>query len=265
MINKDLMACQQLATLRNNKGTVYAWREDEKEGPRVFRFASMGEANDYIRIAHEIDAEHGRAAASYIIGDVKDYRKAVKVWQRKKAADEVKAFAAHVDNLIQVERAKIECLEALPSVLHQFDGKILNKRFADAVEAATGGWLFHFETYAVTIRNYMRCFGYQNAPEIYIRADYDGRNTGDAHPWTWGTGDRLEAEKAAYIIASVKNDCLAKIEQMGTTKKTYSEYLKKARKAAELIEELRSYDYSMRDWAKNHDLPRVLAVHVFRG
>ena len=55
-----------------------------------------------------------------------------------KKANEGKEYCKHVDALIEQNNREIKALDGLIHVCRQFDGKVLNKRFHDAVKQETG-------------------------------------------------------------------------------------------------------------------------------
>ena len=198
---------------------------------------------------------------SYSIGTQADFRAAVKKYEADKKANEVKEYGKHVDALIERRQLEIKALDGLAQVCRQFDGKVLNKRFHDAVHEATG-FYSSFGEY----RFELKCYDYYNyteyRPNVSLSADWShgiNRYTGkkkDVNPndWQWNTGDRLEAEKAVAVIEHHKNDRLAKIESLKASKKKYAAYLRLARKAEAIMKEMEGYDYEIREFAKENAL-----------
>ena len=57
-----------------------------------------------------------------------------KKYEADKKANEVKEYCEHVDALIEQNNREIKAFDGLIRVCRQFDGKVLNKRFHDAVK-----------------------------------------------------------------------------------------------------------------------------------
>ena len=117
-------------------GEVCIWRSDNLE--TVNFFATKEDAQKYIDLHHQFSREEGRKEVAYSIGTEDDYMAAVKKHESDKESNEVKEYCQHVDALIGCRKREIKALDGLIQVCRQFDGKVLNKRFHDAVKAATG-------------------------------------------------------------------------------------------------------------------------------
>ncbi len=239
-------------------GEVCIWRSDNLE--TVNFFATKEDAQKYIELRRQWRQENGMEAESYSIGTEDDYMAAVKKYEADKKANEVKEYCKHVDALIGCRQREIKALDGLIQVCRQFDGKVLNKRFHDAVKAATGLYNsfceYHFKLEPYDYNNREYC------DQILLSADWShgiNRYTGqkqDMKPdvWQWNTGDRLEAEKAVTVIECYKNYRQKTIEDLKASKKKYAAYLQLARKAEEIMKEMEGYDYEIREFAKEKAL-----------
>lgn len=240
-------------------GSVWLWKSDGMKF--VNFFATKEDAQKYIDLHHQFRRERGMKEKAYSIGTEADFRAAVKKYEADKKANEVKEYGKHVDALIERRQLEIKALDGLAQVCRQFDGKVLNKRFHDAVHEATG-FYSSFGEY----RFELKCYDYYNyteyRPNVSLSADWShgiNRYTGkkkDVNPndWQWNTGDRLETEKAVAVIEHHKNDRLAKIESLKASKKKYAAYLRLARKAEAIMKEMEGYDYEIREFAKENAL-----------
>ena len=185
---------------------------------------------------------------------------AVKKHEADKEANEVKEYCQHVDALIGCRQREIKALDGLIQVCRKFDGKVLNKRFHDAVKEATGLYNsfceYHFK---------LEPYGYNNreyCDQILLSADWShgiNRCTGqkqDMKPdvWQWNTGDRLEAEKSVTVIECYINYRKKAIEDIRSSKKKYAAYLQLARKAEAIMKEMEGYGYEIREFAKEKAL-----------
>ena len=117
-------------------GEVWLWRSENMDGVR--HFASKEDAQKYIALNHQFSREKGWKEESYSIGTEDDFMAAAKKYEADKKANEVKAYCKHADALIERRNLEIKALDGLIQVCRKFDGKVLNKRFHDAVKEATG-------------------------------------------------------------------------------------------------------------------------------
>ncbi len=235
------------------------WESESMETVRCL--ASKEDAQKYIDLHHQFCRERGMKEKSYSIGTQADFRAAVKKYEADKKANEVKEYGKHVDALIECRQLEIKALDGLAQVCRQFDCKVLNKRFHDAIHEATESYSSFGE-----YRFELKCYDYYNyteyRPNVSLSADWShgiNRYTGkkkDVNPndWQWNTGDRLEAEKAIAVIEHYKNDRLATIENLKASKKKYAAYLRLARKAEAIMKEMEGYDYEIREYAKEKAL-----------
>ena len=245
--------------LISNDGKVWAWKSDNIEA--VNFFATKEDAQKYIDLYHQLSREKGWKEESYSIGTEADFMAAAKKHEADKKANEVKAYCKHVDALIERRQREIKVLDGLIQVCRQFDGKVLNKRFHDAVKETTG--LYNsFGEYEFKLEYYDYRNNNEYRPNLSLSVDWShgiNRYTGkqqevSPRAWQWNTGDRLEAEKAVAVIEHYKNDRLATIENLKASKKKYAAYLRLARKAEAIMKEMEGYDYEIREFAKEKAL-----------
>ena len=248
----------ELKKLVCNDGEVWLWKSESLDGVR--HFSTKDDAQKYIDLWHQLSRENGLKEESYSIGTEADFMAAAKKHEADKKANEVKAYCKHADALIERRQLEIKALDGLIQVCRQFDGKVLNKRFHDAVKAATGlynsfcDYHFKLEPYDYNNREY--------CDQILLSADWShgiNRYTGqkqDMKPdvWQWNTGDRLEAEKAVTVIEHYKNYRMRTIEDLKASKKKYAAYLQLARKAEAIMKEMEGYGYEIREFAKEKAL-----------
>ena len=242
-----------------NDGKVWAWKSDNIEA--VNFFATKEDAQKYVELRSQWRQEKGMEAESYSIGTEDDYMTAVKKYEADKKANEVKEYCKHADSLIDGKQLEIKALDGLIQVCRQFDGKVLNKRFRDAVIDTTD-FGCQFGLYSLDFFHTEQRNGVWISFNFSISADWShgiNRYTGkkkDVNPndWQWNTGDRLEAEKAVAVIEHQKNVRLAQIENIKASKKKYAAYLRLARKAEAIMKEMEGYDYTIREFAKENAL-----------
>lgn len=240
-------------------GHVWLWKSESLDGVR--HFATKDDAQKYIELLHQLSREKGWKEELYSIGTEADFMAAAKKHEADKKANEVKEYVKHVDALIERRQLEIKALDGLIQVCRQFDGKVLNKRFHDAVKDVTG-FYSSFGDYRFWLEycGYYRILEY--SPNVSIFADWShgvNRYTGkkkevNPNDWQWNTGDRMEVEKAVVVIEFYKNDRLAKIESLKASKKKYAAYLRLARKAEAIMKEMEGYDYEIREFAKKKAL-----------
>ena len=240
-------------------GDVWLWKSESMDG--VCHFATKEDAQKYIDLHHQLSREKGWKEEAYRIGTEDDFMAAAKKHEADKKANEVKEYCKHVDALIEQNNREIKALDGLVLVCRKFDGKVLNKRFRDAVTEATDFvcqfGLYSFDFFHTEERN-----GVWLNFNFSISADWShgiNRYTGkkkDMNPndWQWNTGDRLEAEKAIAVIEHYKNDSLETIENLKASKKKYAAYLRLARKAEAIMKDMEGYDYEIREYAKEKAL-----------
>lgn len=237
-------------------GAVYAWSFNTDFPPSARTFSSEKNAKEYGVLNEERLRRWlggGLSHIAYIIGTESDYQKAVKNWERDRAKFEAKRYAEHVAKMVDKNQQKIKALEALKDVCRTFDGKVINKRFNEAVKAATG-LSCYFEDGYMSLDKYCSIDRFS---EVHIFLHYR-QGTGDF--WQWTTGSRMEAEKAVSIIDIKINDYQEDSKRLLDTRKYYAKYVAKARKVEKLIEELCCEDIDLRQFAMRHDLKQYPSV-----
>lgn len=242
-----------------NDGHVWLWKSESLDGVR--HFATKDDAQKYIDLWHQWSREKGWKEESYSIGTEGDFMAAAKKHEADKKANEVKEYCKHADELIEGKQLEIKALDGLIQVCRQFDGKVLNKRFRDAVKDTTD-FGCQFGLYSLDFFHTEQRNGVWISFNFSISADWShgiNRYTGkkkDVNPndWQWNTGDRMEAEKAVAVIEHQKNVRLAQIENIKASKKKYAAYLRLARKAEAIMKEMEGYDYTIREFAKEKAL-----------
>ena len=242
-----------------NDGEVWLWKSESLDGVR--HFATKDDAQKYIDLYHQWSREKGWKEESYSIGTEDDFMAAAKKHEADKKANEVKEYCKHADALIDGKQLEIKALDGLIQVCRQFDGKVLNKRFRDAVKDTTD-FGCQFGLYSLDFFHTEERNGVWISFNFSISADWShgiNRYTGkkkDVNPndWQWNTGDRLDAEKAVAVIEHQKNVRLAQIENIKASKKKYAAYLRLARKAEAIMKEMEGYDYTIREFAKEKAL-----------
>ncbi len=240
-------------------GEVWLWKSDGMKF--VNFFATKEDAQKYIDLHHQFSRERGMEEEPYSIGTEADFMEAAKKYEADKKANEVKEYCKHVDALIERRQLEIKALDGLIQVCRKFDGKVLNKRFCDAVIDTTDFGcqfgLYSFDLFHTEQRN-----GVWINFNFSLSADWShgiNRYTGkkkDVNPndWQWNTGDRLEAEKAVAVIEHCKNIRIAQIDSLKVSRKKYAAYLRLARKAEAIMKEMEGYDYEIREFAKEKAL-----------
>ena len=240
-------------------GHVWLWKSESLDGVR--HFATKDDAQKYIDLYHQWSREKGWKEEPYSIGTEADFMAAAKKYEADKKANEVKEYCKHVDALIEGKQFEIKALDGLIQVCRQFDGKVLNKRFRDAVKDTTD-FGCQFGLYSLDFFHTEERNGVWISFNFSISADWShgiNRYTGkkkdvDPNDWQWNTGDRMEAEKAVAVIEHQKNVRLAQIENLKASKKKYAAYLRLARKAEEIMKEMEGYDCTIREFAKEKAL-----------
>ena len=179
-----------------------------------------------------------------------------------KNTNEVKEYSKHVDAEIERKQLEIKALDGLVDVCRKFDGKVLNKRFLDAVQDTTkyvcqfgrsGLDFFHTEE-----RDGVFIFFNFSIPVVWSLLGYHRKNV-----WRWNTGDRLEAEKAVAVIEQDKKERLAVIDNLKESKKKYAAYLRLARKAEAILKEMKDYNIDIREYAKENVLRKYCGYSNF--
>lgn len=206
---KIMARFQELAA---DKGTVYAWQFTTDTPPSARTFSSEKNAKEYEVLNNERLrrwlGDHAPKTV-YIIGTEKDYLQAVKNWERDRAKMEAKLYADHVAKIVDLKQQQIKALEALKTVCGTFDGKVINKRFKEAVKAATGFYCCFGDDCMSLYK--CSCAGPSKVIQVYLYYRWYGKME---NFWQWTTGDRMEAEKAISIIDIKINDIQEDIKRL---------------------------------------------------
>ncbi len=247
--------------LINNDGNLWLWNREKMDYVR--KFATYENAQKYVELINEYYISRQLPRNQFDLGTEEEYIAAVRKSEAEKKAHEVQAYCQYVDALIQRDQFELKALDGLKKVCQQFDGKVLNKRFHDAVKEETG-FSGAFVRFNYELTYYGREYSDKRVlPNIYILAEY-GSHCDDGH-WCWTTGDRLEAGKAIAIIDRQKSTRLQHIQDLKKSTKKYASYLRLARKAEALMQEMEKYDYVIRDYAKENDLSKYChAAYIWK-
>lgn len=253
--NKKKTLRDKMLSLINEKGSVYVWSNENGVPSIPRRFSTEENAKEYVALQNNLSIFLEMPESSCVIGTEEEYNKALRNSLKLKRAKQVKDYSAHVDELVKIEQHEIKALNALQEVCQKFDGKVLNKRFTDAVSEASGLRCSFAESYECVLD--MEYFGHDYSYELKPYVRIYGSKTKECDGtgrllWRWGVGDRLEAGKVDAIIAPYINDHKNRIDELKATKKQYLAYLKLAEKAEKLVRELNEYDYTLREWARDH-------------
>ena len=244
----------RLGVLSEDSGDVFLWFCDTLSAPTSKTFSSKENAKEYGILRNEFYMRRGMInrdkPINYIIGSEKDYQNAVKAWQRRKKNEEVRKYREHVDKLVERKNKEIIALKALKDVCSTFDGKVINKRFLDAAKEATG---FSCSFYEGCLElSAINSYG-EYAPGITFYGSWGSQK---GKEWKWFTGDRMEAEKALGVIDGYIWDKRQDIARYKDSIKHYAKYVDQVRKIQSSIRKLQETDYTIRSWAREHDLER---------
>lgn len=251
----------RLGVLSEDSGDVFLWFCDTLSAPTSKTFSSEENAKEYGILRNEFYMRRGmieRDKKNYIIGTEKDYRNAVKAWQRCKKNEEVRMYREHVDKLVDRTNKEIIALKALKDVCRTFDGKVINKRFLDAAKEATG---FSCSFYDGCLElSAINSYG-EYAPGITF---YGSWGSHKCKEWEWFTGDRMEAEKALGVIDGYIWDKRQDISRYKDSIKHYAKYVDQVRKIEASVHELIKTEGTIRNWAREHDLKKYpLFSHIW--
>lgn len=256
METNEKKLCNKMFSLINENGPVYVWENEDGVLSCPHRFSSEENALEFAVLRNDFCRMNELPEYAYIIGTEEEYQKAQRDLLKSKRAKQVKEYSAYVDKLVQREQHEIKALNALQDVCKKFDGKVLNKRFTDAVSEASGFRCSFAEYYKCSLNMQYIGQDYEYGLEPYVHIS--GSKTEECSStgrlfWRWGVGCRLEAGKVADVIAPYINDRKKRIDELNATKKQYSGYLDLAEKAAKLVKELNEYDSTLQDFARYHD------------
>ena len=252
----------RLGVLSEDSGDVFMWFCDTLSAPTSKTFSSEENAKEYGILRNEFYMRRGMIERdkkkNYIIGTEKDYRNAVKAWQRRKKNEEVRKYSEHVDKLVERTNKEIIALKALKDVCRTFDGKVINKRFLDAATKATG---FSCSFYEGCLElSAINSYG-EYAPGITFYGSWGSQK---GKEWEWFTGDRMEAEKALGVIDGYIWDKRQDISRYKDSIKHYAKYVDQVRKIEASVHDLVKTDGTIRNWAREHDLKKYpLFSHIW--
>ena len=252
----------RLGVLSEDSGDVFRWFCDTLSAPTSKTFSSEENAKEYGILRNEFYMRRGMIERdkkkNYIIGTEKDYRNAVKAWQRRKKNEEVRKYSEHVDKLVERTNKEIIALKALKDVCRTFDGKVINKRFLDAATKATG---FSCSFYEGCLElSAINSYG-EYAPGITFYGSWGSQK---GKEWEWFTGDRMEAEKALGVIDGYIWDKRQDISRYKDSIKHYAKYVDQVRKIEASVHDLVKTDGTIRNWAREHDLKKYpLFSHIW--
>lgn len=261
MEKKKFTGWKQLAELKSEHGTLCAWFiDDDTANMKATRFETLERARTYASTYNDMLASIDQPPVTWTFGTLAEMELA-KIEAVKAAADIERAkYAEYVEGRVRSIDAEIKALEQLADVCRDFDGKVINKRFHDRVKAATG-LTSYFDNHRGLV---LASFAPGCPVELNIYADFSKSDSVTPDVWQWGTNDRMETDKATYVIEraiSHRNDrravLLASIDH-------FTEYVERARRVAKEIDDLKAADYDMRDYVRNNVLDLVLASTVFR-
>ena len=244
----------RLGDLHEDFGDVFVWTSDSVSVTKPNRFSSEEHAKEFGILNNEFYMRRGiinrDKPINYIIGTEKDYQNAVKAWQRRKKNEEVRKYGEHIKKLVDRSNKEILALKALKDVCRTFDGKVINKRFLDAAKAATGFNCSFYEGCLELIA--INSYG-EYAPGITFYGSWRAQKDKE---WEWFTGDRMEAVKALGVIDGFIWDKRHDIARYKDSIKHYAKYVDQVRKIQSSIRKLQETDYTIRSWAREHDLER---------
>lgn len=252
----------RLGVLSEDSGDVFLWFCDTLSAPTSKTFSSEENAKEYGILRNEFYMRRGMIERdkkkNYIIGTEKDYRNAVKAWQRCKKNEEVKKYREHVDKLVERTNKEIIALKELKDVCRTFDGKVINKRFLDAAKASTGFSCSFYE--GCMELSAINSYG-EYAPGITFYGSWGSQK---GKEWEWFTGDRMEAEIAIGVIDGYIWDKRHDIAKYKDSIKHYAKYVDQVRKIEASVNELVKTDGTIRNWAREHDLKKYpLFSHIW--
>lgn len=252
----------RLGDLAEDSGDVFLWTGDLVSVAKPERFSSEENAKEYGILNNEFYMRCGMIKRdepiTYIIGSEKDYKNAVKAWQRRKKNEEVRKYREHVDKLVDRSNKEIIAMEALKAVCRTFDSKVVNKRFLDAAKKATGFYCSFYE--GCLELSAINSYG-EYAPGITF---YGSWNSQKGKEWEWFTGDRMNAAEAIGVIDGYILDKSQDIAKYKDSIKHYAKYVDQVRKIEASVHELVKTDGTIRIWAREHDLKKYpLFSHIW--
>ena len=261
MEKKKFTGWKQLASLKSEHGTLCAWFiDDTNANMKAARFETLERARAYASLYNDMLASIDLKSVQWTFGTLAEME-AAKIEAVKAAADIERAkYAEYVEGRVRSIDTEIKALEQLADVCRDFDGKVINKRFHDRVKAATGLTSYFHDYRGLVLASY----GPGRSAELNIYADFSKSDSVSPDVWQWGTNDRMETDKALYVIERVINHRNGHRAQLLASIDHFTEYVERARRLAKEIDDMKAADYDMRDYVRNKVLDSVQASSVFR-
>lgn len=260
MEKKRFTGLKQMDSLKSEHGTICAWFiDDTTANMKVTRFETLERARTYASLYNDMLASINQEPVHWTFGTLAEME-AAKIEAVKAAADiERTKYAEHVKTRVRSIDTEIKALEQLAGVCRDFDGKVINKRFHDRVKAVTGLTSYFHDYRGLVLASY----GPGRPVELNLYADFSKSDSVSPDVWRWGTNDRMEADKALYVIERAKNHRNGHRSQLLASIDHFTEYVERARRLAKEIDDMKAADYDMRDYVRNNVLDRVQASTVF--
>lgn len=152
-------------------------------------------------------------------------------------------YNAFVDAKISKTRKELQFIAALPELLQQFDGKVVNVKLNNAIHEATG-FTIEFEDDKIEATYYGSEFDYNNRPSVTHYYPYKGNE------YIIRKGFRLEADKVTDLSKEdgERNNLIQELEE---SKKDFAKYIKEAQKIENAKKALQNkYSFYLRDYCK---------------
>lgn len=260
MEKKKFTGWKQLASLKSEHGTLCAWFiDDTTANMKATRFETLERARTYASLYNDMLASIDQPPVTWTFGTLSEME-AAKIEAVKAAADIERAkYAKYVESRVRSIDTEIKALEQLADVCRDIDGKVINKRFHDRVTAATG-LMSRFDKYRGLV---LESYGTGRPVMLNIYADFSKSDSVSPDVWQWGTNDRMETDKAIYVIERAINHRNDRRAVLLASIDHFTEYVERARRVAKEIDDLKAADYDMREYARNKVFGRVQASTVF--
>ncbi len=247
------------ALCAQSSAEFYIWKKDSvnlEEGVLqcVHSFRTEADARKYIELESEARdlycAIHNCKIyypISYNVGTADEYRAAVKAAAAQAEKEQREAFSAYVIEQNEIETAEIQALESFRAVCHQFNGKIINKRFVDALRVAVKEYGFIVlsgdESWAPKI-TLLKFRGNERISCLHFRDN------------VWQKGGRLDEEAAAQLLQKYIDARRGNIKERTAAQKKFTAYVRRAKKIICELDKLRvSNCEELCRWAKLHVEP----------
>lgn len=190
--NKKKELRDKMLSLIDGNGSVYVWDNEGDEPSNVRRFGTVENAREFVALKKEWLFLRQLFERTFVIGTEEEYQKAQSNFAKLKRARQVKDYSAYVDEHVKIKQHEIKALNALQKVCQKFDGKVLNKRFTDAVSEASGLRCSFAEDYGCVLD--MKYFGHDYGYNLhpYVRIFGSKREERDGAGrlfWRWALGD----------------------------------------------------------------------------